>query len=102
MRNKTYMGIDKDPNGAMNPTGNIIRDAWVFGLLPETETCEGWSTQRVEALYDQVSAEWDKYGHMVSNLPPELGVRHRAIYDAAVARARELGWDPDEAFNDDK
>ena len=102
MRNKTYMGIDKDPKGAMNPTGNIIRDAWVFGLIPETETCEGWSTQRVDALYDQVSTEWDKYGHMVSNLPPELAAKHRQIYDAAVARAREEGWDPDEAFNDDK
>ncbi len=36
-RQKIYDGIDKDPTGAMNPTGNIIRDAWVFGLLPETE-----------------------------------------------------------------
>ena len=41
MRRKTYSGIDKDPKGAMNPTGNIIRDAWVFGLIPETQTCEG-------------------------------------------------------------
>lgn len=41
MIQKKYMGIDKDPHGAMNPTGNIIRDAWVFGLIPQTETCEG-------------------------------------------------------------
>lgn len=98
---KTYMGIDKDPKGAMNATGNIIRDAWLFGLIPETETCEGWTTQGVEALYDQVTQEWEKYGHLVSNLPPELAERHRAIYDAAVARARELGWDPEELLNDD-
>ena len=101
MRNKTYIGIDKDPKGAMNPTGNIIRDAWLFGFLPETETCEGWSTQRIDALYSQVYGEWEKYGHMVSNLPTDLAARHREIYDAAVARALELGWDPEEALNDD-
>ena len=59
MRDKTYMGIDKDPKGAMNPTGNIIRDAWVFGLIPDTETCAGWTTGRIEALYDRVTAEID-------------------------------------------
>ena len=102
MAQKTYSGIDNDPQGAMNPTGNIIRDAWLFGLIPETETCEGWTVQRVTALYDQVTVEWGKYGHMVSNLPAELAAKHRKVYDAAVARAREKGWDPDEAFNDDK
>lgn len=96
MDSKIYSGIDKDPKGAMNPTGNIIRDAWLFGLIPKTETCEGWSVQRIQVLYDQVTAEWQKYGHMVSNLPPELAENHRAIYDAAIQRARELGWDPEE------
>jgi hypothetical protein len=100
MIQKKYMGIDKDPRGAMNPTGNIIRDAWLFGLIPETETCEGWDRQRVDALYDKVTTEWEKYGHLVSNLPPELGQKHRKIYDAAVARARELGWDPELGDND--
>ena len=95
MRNKTYVGIDKDAKGAMNQTGNIIRDAWLFGLIPETETCEGWNVQGIDALYDKVTGEWDKYGHLVSNLPPELRERHQRIYDAAVARARELGWDPE-------
>ena len=94
MNQKKYMGIDKDPLGAMNTTGNIIRDAWVFGLIPETETCEGWTVQRIDALYSQVTEEWDKYGHLVSKLPTELGERHRKIYDAAIARARALGWDP--------
>lgn len=101
MNPKKYVGIDNDPSGAMNPTGNIIRDAWVFGLLPETETCAGWLPQGIDALYQKVSDEWDKYGHLVSRLPPELAERHRRIYDAAIARARELGWDPDEALDDD-
>ena len=100
MNVKKYVGIDKDPKRAMNPTGNVIRDAWLFGLIPETETCEGWTVQGIDALYDKVSAEWDKYGHLVSNLPPELRSRHQEIYDAAVARARTLGWDPELGDND--
>jgi len=95
MADKRYEGIDKDPTGAMNPTGNIIRDAWVFGLIPETETCAGWTLQGIDALYDKVSREWDKYGHLVSNLPPELRERHQRIYAEAVARARALGWNPE-------
>ena len=79
----------------MNPTGNIIRDAWLFGLIPETETCEGWTVQGIESLYDKVSSEWEKYGHKVSALPPELREKHSRIYNAAIARARALGWDPE-------
>ena len=101
MTQRIYAGIHNDPKGAMNPTGNIIRDAWLFGLIPETETCEGWAVQRIEALYDEVTREWDKYGHLASNLPPELAQKHREIYDAAIANAREKGWDPDEALDDD-
>jgi hypothetical protein len=101
VQKKIYEGIDKDPKGAMNPTGNIIRDAWVFDLIPRSETCAGWTAQRISALYGQVSDEWHKYGHMVSRLPPELAARHREIYEAAIQRARELGWNPDEALNDD-
>lgn len=92
---KVYAGIDKDAKGAMNPTGNIIRDAWVFGLLPESETCEGWLPQGIDALYDKVSKAWEPYGHLVSNLPPELRERHQRIYGDAVRAAREKGWDPE-------
>jgi len=95
VKNKIYEGIDKDPKGAMTPTGNIIRDAWVFGLIPESETCAGWTVQGIDSLYDKVTAEWEKYGHMVSRLPPELRERHQRIYDAEIARARDLGWDPE-------
>jgi hypothetical protein len=94
-RTKTYPGIDKDPGGAMNPTGNIIRDAWVFGLIPETETCAGWSVRGIEDLYDKVSRAWEPYGHLVSNLTPELRERHRRIYDSAIAQARAHGWNPE-------
>ena len=79
----------------MNPTGNIIRDAWVFGIIPESETCAGWTVQGIDALYDKVTKAWEPYGHLVSRLPEELRERHQRIYDAAVANARESGWDPE-------
>jgi len=95
MQKKIYKGIDNEPNGGMTPTANIIRDAWVFGILPETETCAGWSMQRVQGIYDQVSQAWHPYGHLASRLPPELRERHARIYGAAIERARAAGWSPD-------
>jgi len=93
-KEKIYAGIDNDEYGGMTPTGNIIRDAWVFGILPEEQTCEGWSISRIQTIYDQVYAAWAPYGHLVSNLPGELAERHAQIYDAAIKRAREKGWSP--------
>lgn len=95
MAEKCYEGIDEDPSGGMNPTGNIVLDARVFGLIPETETCAGWTVQRLNGLYDEVSREWDKYGHLVSNLPTELRERHKRIYDEAIVNARAKGWNPE-------
>ncbi|MGD8641176.1 MAG: hypothetical protein PVG89_11145 [Gammaproteobacteria bacterium] len=93
--NKTYVGIQNDQYGGMTQTGSIIKDAWLFDLLPETETCEGWSVSQMQGLYEQVYAAWEPYGHMVSRLPDALQQKHREIHDAAVKKARELGWDPD-------
>lgn len=95
---KSYVGIDKEPNGAMSRTGNIIRDAWVFGLIPEAESCSGWSQGGIDDLYEKVSKAWEPYGGLPSRLPPELRERHQRIYAAAVANARKLGWDPDQAL----
>jgi len=94
MRNdRIYVGIHND-NFGMSPTANIIRDAWVFGLLNEQETCEGWSYDRIEALYDQVTAAWEPYGHLASRLPEGLQERHARLYDEAIRKARAQGWDP--------
>lgn len=79
----------------MTPTGNIIRDAWVFGIIPETETCAGWTAQGIQDLYDKVTAAWAPYGHLASRLPPELRERHERIYRAAIERARAQGWNPE-------
>ena len=87
-----YVGIDNEINGGMTTIGKIIRDAWVFGLIPETETCENWSLAGIDSLMDKVNAEWDKYGCMVSNLPEDLKKRHQKIYQEAMAKAKATGW----------
>lgn len=99
MKQTIYQGLDQEPYGGMSPTGNIIRDAWVFGLIPEGQTCAGWTVQGIDALYDKVYAAWEPYGHLASRLPPELAERHARIYAAALERARAQGWDP--ALGDD-
>ena len=97
---KTYIGVHEDLKDGITPTGNIVRDAWVFGLIPESEDCKGWGVSRIESLYDRVTEAWHPYGHLVSRLPEELAERHKRIYDEAVARAHEYGWDPELGDND--
>ena len=87
-----YVGINNDINGGMTTIGKIIRDAWVFGLLPETETCENWNLAGIDALLQEVNAEWDKYGCLVSHLPADLRERHERIHGQALASARAVGW----------
>lgn len=91
-KSKLYVGINNDLHGGMTTIGKIIRDAWVFGLLPEAETCEGWNSSRIESLLHQVNAEWDKYGCLVSLLPAELAERHKRIHAQALAEAKQAGW----------
>jgi len=98
---KTYVGIDNDEYGGMTPTGAIVKDAWLFGLIPEEETCEGWTVAALQHLYDQVTEHWSRYGYRVNQLPPELQERHTRIHEAAMKRARALGWDPDPADEED-
>lgn len=89
---KPYVGIDKDLYGGMTDIGKIIRDAWAFGLIPETETCEGWQAYQLEELWQKVDDEWRKYGFRVANLPPEIRERYLRIQKAALERARAAGW----------
>ena len=97
----TYIGLDKEVLGGMTTIGKTIRDAWVFGIIPETETCEGWNLAGIDSLLQKVCAEWDKYGCLVSHLPKELFERHQRIHGEAVEKARSLGWDGEyETYSD--
>jgi hypothetical protein len=90
-----YVGIDRDINGGMTDTGRIIRDAWAFGIIDETETCEGWLPQGIEDLWRKVNEQWERYGFRVGGLPDDIRQRYLRIQDAAVRRARASGWDPE-------
>ena len=96
-----YVGIYNDQNGGMTDTGKVIRDAWIFDLIPETETCEGWLRQGIQSLWEKTSEEWEKYGYLVSNLPEEQRQKFDRIQAAAVERARSSGWDPESDFSND-
>ncbi len=91
---RTYPGLHHDRFGGMTDIGRVIRDAWVLGILPEGETCEGWAQGRLQRLYEEVHEAWRPYGHLASRLPEDLRERHRRIYDEAVRRAKALGWQP--------
>jgi hypothetical protein len=90
-----YVGIDQDINGGMTDTGRIIRDAWAFGLIPESETCAGWNAQAIQQLWEKTTSEWSRYGNRVNDLPEEIRERYLRIQQDAVKRARNAGWDAD-------
>ncbi len=97
-----YVGIDNEINGGMTNIGKIIRDAWVFGIIDESETCEGWNLAGIDALLQKVNAEWDKYGCMVSQLPEPLAQRHQTIHAEAMKRARAAGWGGEHETDDEE
>lgn len=99
---KSYVGIHNDLDGGMTPTGKIIRDAWVFGIIDESETCEGWLVGGIESLWEKVNVEWEKYGFLPSRLPPELQERFMRIQDEARKRALAAGWDPERDVQDER
>jgi len=98
---RRYGGIHNDEGGGMSPTAKIVRDAWAFGLIPEDETCEGWMVHQIEALWEKVNAEWEKYGFRVGAMPQELQERYMALQKTAMARARAQGWSGAQELEDD-
>jgi len=93
MTQQTYAGIDLDTHGGLTHLGRMVRDAWVFGILPETETCAGWDSARMQNLYELVYAAWEPYAHLPSRLPEELREIHTRLYAQAITSARNEGWD---------
>ncbi|MEE9343951.1 MAG: hypothetical protein V3V12_10005 [Gammaproteobacteria bacterium] len=98
---QTYIGLDNDINGGMTTIGKLIRDARVFGLLDDAETCEGWQLGGIDALLNKVNDEWDKYGCMVSHLPKDLFERHQKIHGEAMKKARAAGWTGEQETEDE-
>lgn len=90
----TYVGVDQDDFCGMTRIGTLIRDAYVFGILPESETCAGWTMERLQVVYDAVAAAWEPYGHLPSRLPDDLRERHQRIHGEALRKAKEQGWTP--------
>lgn len=89
---RTYPGLDHDAGAGMSPTAKIIRDAQSFGLIEPGETCKGWPVHRLEALWEKVGAEWERYGFRVAAMPGDLRARYLALQAEATARARARGW----------
>jgi hypothetical protein len=95
MTEMKYDGVEQDEKNGLTPLGRIVRDAWVFGFLPESETCAGWDHGQMQSLYEKVYAAWEPYAHLPSRLPDELREKHARIYDQAITAARAKGWDPE-------
>lgn len=98
---RVYVGYDKDHNGGMTDTGKIVRDARIFGLIPETETCAGWRAHQIEELWERVDAEWRKYGFRVAGLPDDLREKYMAAQAEAMDRAKAAGWSGEQELADD-
>ncbi|MFA5170510.1 MAG: hypothetical protein WC426_03010 [Sulfuriferula sp.] len=93
MTQQFYVGINNDDKGGLTHLGRMVRDAWVFGIIPDDETCEGWDGARMQGLYEKVYAAWEPYAHIPSRLPDDLRAKHTALYEQAIVKARETGWD---------
>jgi len=100
MMKQYYAGVDQDENGGLTHLGRMVLDAWVFGILPESETCAGWDGARMQSLYEQVYAAWKPYAHLPSRLPDDLRQRHAQIYAQAVVTARSRGWNAEPGEDD--
>ena len=80
----------------MTEIGRIIRDAWAFGIIPETEMCEGWSSSAIlDELWGKVNEVWEKYGFQVNQLPDDIKKRYLDIQTKAIRDAKANGWEPE-------
>jgi len=93
---QTYPGLDNDQWGGFTHTGEIIRNARIFGFIPESETCQGWRMDQIEVLWDKVNDYWDKHGAQASNLPPEVFTVFERTHGEALEKAKAMGWTPED------
>jgi hypothetical protein len=88
----SYPGLYRDLYGGMTDIGAIIKDAWVLGLLDESEDGRGWPLAKIRELHARVEAAWAPYEHQANRLPPVLRDRYLRIHEAAAVRSRDRGW----------
>ncbi len=100
MTQLSYAGIEEDERAGLTHLGRIVRDAWVFDILPESETCAGWNAARMQQLYEQVYAAWEPYAHLPSRLPEPLRKRHESLYAQAIDNAKQRGWNAELSEDD--
>lgn len=91
-RTRTYAGLEQEEHHGMTMTGRAIRDAWLFGILPEGDGFAGKTAGDMQNLFEQVHQAWEPFGHLPSRLPPDLVQRHERIHEQAIQRARANGW----------
>lgn len=94
MTTQIYAGIYNDEAGGMTHFGRIVMDAWVFEIIPGSETCEGWDGHRMQSLAQKVAVAWAPYDNSASNMPEDLRMRHALTYEHARMRGQDAGWDP--------
>ena len=99
-RENAYKGIDHEAHHGMTMTGRIIRDAWVFGLLPEGDGFANKNSGELQLLIESVHAAWEPFGQLPSRLPADLAERHERIHAEAINRAKRMGWDPELSDDD--
>ena len=95
-----YAGLKNDENYGMTHFGQMVKDAWVFGLIPDTEDCTDWDNGQMQSLYERICEKWEPYANLPSRLPKELLDRHQMIYEKAIAYAKANGWDSELGEND--
>ncbi len=98
---RVYEGIHNDKFGGMTQLGQIIKDAWAFKILDESETCEGWPLHKIEAVWEKVHEAKRTAGVSVSFWPEDIRERHARIHEQAMEVAREKGWNPDTEIVDE-
>ncbi len=96
-----YQGVHNDKYGGMTQLGQIVKDAWAFGLIEESESCEGWPLHKLEELWDKVNEAKRVAGPSVSFWPEDIREKHLRIHEDAMKAARKKGWNPDADLADE-
>ena len=91
---KQYVGIDNAVNGGTTDIGKLIREARAYGILPESKTCNGFTSQVSDESWEKVQKAWRPHGFQVDNLSAEIRERYWRIQTAAMECAVTLAGIP--------